>query len=66
MDVFHFYPVVEHEVFAQAGYEYVEAAPEEVIIFAPDGFQDKGAFNDLIPVLIQEFKQVGFFLRQGF
>lgn len=66
VNIFNLDAVVEAQVFAQPGDEHVEAAAQEVIVLAPDGFEDKGTFYHLVAVFVEEFEQVGFFLGKRF
>lgn len=58
VDVFHFDALVETEVFSQTGDEHIQASAQKIIVFAPDGFKNIGAFHHLVFVLVQQLEQI--------
>ena len=53
MDVFHFDPVVQTQVFTQSWYKDIKATTKEVVVFTPNGNENKGALHYLIAVFVE-------------
>ena len=52
------------QVFAEAGDEHVETPSQEIVIFAPNRFQDGRSALNLIAFFGKESQQIGLFLGE--